>query len=56
MHVKTNCKNFKWKKSFLVDGIKMDKNILMKPHCYFNKFDKFLNCPNDCEFLEEEDM
>ena len=53
MHVKTNCKHFEWEKSLLVDGIKMDKNILMEPHCHLNNLDKHLNCPKNCEWFEK---
>ena len=53
MHVKTNCKHFEWKKSLLVNGIKMDKNILMEPHCHLNKLNKLLNCPKDCKWFEK---
>ena len=53
MHVKTNCKHFECKKSLLVDGIKTDMDILMEPHCYFNKLDKLINCPEDCEWFEK---
>ena len=52
MHAKTDCKHFVWKKGLLVDGIKMDKNILWEPHCHLNKLTKLLNCPKDCKWFE----
>ena len=53
MHVKINCKHFQWKKSLLVNGIKMDKNILIEPHCNYNKINKLQNCPKNCEWFEK---
>ena len=53
MHVKTNCKYFKWKKSLLINGIKIDKNILMEPKCNLNKLEKTINCPDDCKWFEK---
>ena len=53
MHVKTNCKYFKWKKRLLVSMNKINQNLLKEPNCEQGKLTKFLSCPKDCAWFEK---
>ena len=55
MHVKTNCKHFKWKKTLFVSMNKINQDTLYKQDCDLNKLNKFLNCPENCESFENND-
>ena len=54
MHVKTNCKYFKWKKTQFINGVKINKNVLMEPDCELDKLNLFLSCPEDCELFKKK--